>query len=179
VKLDTNSPVTIVGSQQRLARARELAHAIVNQLVYHHSPEDVRIISVSPLKRPELTLALSRNTLLGVSVLCVCANAADVPTTSGVMIDLDAAATPQGMTAVPISNGCQALILTLQPDPPPTQTCDVLDSAPLEVLRYFALRMQHVRAANTKRLELRTQVDLRALFEPVLDLGLYEPYELQ
>src|SRR5205807_9092882 len=85
-------------------------------------------------------------------------------------------ATPQGMTAVPISNGCQALILTLQPDPPPTQTCDVLDSAPLEVLRYFALRMQHVRAANTKRLELRTQVDLRALFEPVLDLGLYEPY---
>ena len=296
VKLDTNSPVTIVGSQQRLTRARELAHAIVNQLVYHHSPEDVRIIvlapqsqeiawqwttilphtivydprqsnessdethdvhavaigteavidqlpmisrelgrrelllgdarqpnktallphlvivvdhfdvtndldqstinlpvvtpgqsspevrhrsrlSVSPLKRPELTLALSRNTLLGVSVLCVCANAADVPTTSGVMIDLDAAATPQGMVAVPTSNGSQALILTLQPDPPPTQTCDLLDSAPLEALRYFALRMQHLRAASTKRLELRTQVDLRALFEPALDLGLYEPQE--
>ena len=296
VKLDTNSPVTIVGSQQRLARARELVHAIVSQLVYHHSPEDVRIIvlapqsqemawqwttilphtivydprqsnentdetldthavavgteavieqlplisrelgrrelllgdarqvnksallphlvivvdhfdtmfdldqlthslpvvasgqssipipvrhrahlSVSPLKRPELTLAMSRNTLLGVSVLCVCANAADVPTTSGVMIDLDAAITAQGMATAPTSSGFQALIRTLQPDPPPTQACQLLDSTSVEALRYFALRMQHLRAASTKRLELRTQVDLRVLFEPALDPGFYDP----
>lgn len=294
LKLDTLSPVTIIGSQQRLMRARELMHVIVSQLVYHHSPEDVRIIvlapqsqevawqwatilphtivydprqsnentdetldthavaigteavtdqlplisrelgrrelllgdarqpnktallpqliivvdhfdalndldqptvnlpavspgqgsanvwhrarlSVSPLKRPELTLAMSRNTLLGVSVLCVCADMADVPTTSGVIIDLDAATTPQGMATVPTSGGFQALIRTLQPDPPPTQTCDLLDSAPLEALRYFALQMQPLRAASTKRLELRTQVDLRALFEPALDPGLYDP----
>lgn len=295
LKLDTSSPVTIVGSLQRLAYARELMHAIIGQLVYHHSPEDMRIIvlapqsqemawhwatilphalvydprqtnentdetpdeyavaigmeavtdqlplisrelgrrelllgdsrqpnksallphlvivvdhfdavndldqptlnlpsvsagqgdstpvlhrsrlSVSPLKRPELTLAMSRNILLGVSVLCVCADMADVPTTSGVMIDLNAAATPQSMAAVPTSSGFQALIRTLQPDPPPTQTCDLLDSAPLEALRYFALHMQHLRAASTKRLELRTHVDLRALFEPALDPGLYDP----
>lgn len=294
VKLDSTSPVAIVGSQHRLAHARELARAIVSQLVYHHSPEDVRIIvlapqsqarvwqwttllphtlvydphqsnenaeeiddshavaigteavidqlplisrelgrrelllgdvrqsnkaallphlvivvdhfeavndldqptinvptaapgqssiavrhrsrlSVSPLKRPELTLALSRNTLLGVSVLCVCANEADVPTTSGVMIDLNATATPQGMAAVSTSTGSQALIRTLQPDPPPIQTCEILDSAPHEALRSFALRMHSLRAANTKRLELRTQVDLRSLFEPVLDLALYDP----
>ena len=294
VKLDSNSPVAIVGSQQRLARARELAHAIVSQLIYHHSPEDVRIIvlapqsqerawqwttvlphtliydprqsnenadeaddthavaigteaiidqlplisrelgrrelllgdarqsnktallphlvivvdhfdvmndldqptfilpavtpgqssstvrhrlhlSVSPLKRPELTLALSRNTLLGVSVLCVCANVADIPTTSGAMIDLDAVATPHGMATVPTSTGCEALIRTLQPDPPPIQTCDVLDRVPLDALHHFAVRMHPLHAAGTKRLELRTQVDLRGLFEPVLDLALYDP----
>lgn len=295
VKLDTSSPVTIVGSWQRLTRARELMHAIVSQLVYHHSPEDLRIIvlapqsqqmvwqwagiiphtviydprqsnenedegnethavavgteavldqlplisrelsrrelllgdarqvnktallphlvivvdhfdtvhdldqptfalpavtpgqnapvryrsslSVSPLKRPELTLALSRNILLGVSVLCVCADPADVPTTSGVMIDLDAMATPQGMATLPTSSGGQALIRTLQPDPPPSQVCDVLDSTPLEALRGFALRIQPLHAVGTKRLELRTQVDLRILFEPALDLTLYKPQE--
>ncbi len=294
LKLDTSSPVAIVGSHQRLKHARELAHAIVSQLVYHHSPEDVRIIviapqsqekawrwttilphtivydprqsnenadedseahavaigtdavidqlplisrelgrrelllgdarqpsktallphlvivvdhfdeandldqptralsavtvdqgsiavrhrsrlSVSPLKRPELTLALSRNTLLGVSILGICANVADVPTTSGVMIDLDAAVTPQGMASIPTSTGCQALLRTLQPDPPPIQTCDLLDEAPRDALGHFAISLQHLRAANTKRLELRMQVDLRSLFEPILDLALYDP----
>lgn len=294
IKLDTNSPVTLVGSQQRLSQARELMQAIVSQLVYHHSPEDIRIIvlapqsqeiawqwtttlphtivydprqssentdealnthavaigieavtdqlplisrelgrrelllgdarqsgktailphlvivvdhfdemndldqptlnlpamspeqgstvvlyrsrlSVSPLKRPELALALSRNLLLGVSVLCICADMSDVPPTSGIMIDLDAAVSQQGMLATPARGGFEALMRILHPDPPPTQTCELLDRAPLAALRYFALRMRSLRAASTKRLELRTQVDLRALFEPALDIGLYDP----
>jgi DNA segregation ATPase FtsK/SpoIIIE-like protein len=48
MKLDIASPVAIVGSQQRLTQAREVVHAIISQLVYHHSPEDVRLIVLAP-----------------------------------------------------------------------------------------------------------------------------------
>ena len=236
LKLDSSSPVAIIGSQQHLLRARELARMIVCQLAYHHSPEDVRIIilapqsqeatwqwaallphtvvydprrigdsneeginsphavatsteavtdqlslisrelgrrelllgdvrstpvlpnqqpkpgllphlvvvvdhfdaahdldqstlllsavslgqsnpntphrarlSISPLKRPELTLALSRNELLGVSVLCVCENVADVPTTSGTLIDLDMKTPPEPLVTAQMEQP-QALI---------------------------------------------------------------------
>ncbi|MHB8599258.1 MAG: FtsK/SpoIIIE domain-containing protein [Ktedonobacteraceae bacterium] len=295
VKLDDLSPVSIVGSQQRLAAARELLHAMVSQVVYHHSPEDVRIIilapqsqemawqwaaplphtifydphelsedideatrthavaigteaaldqlplisrelarrelllgdvrqpikmpllphllivvdhfdmvfdldqptlslpavqlgqtstikhrphlSVSPLRRPEMTLALSRNIQLGVSVLCACASAADVPTASGVMIDLDAGVTPRALAALPISAPPVALVRELHPNPPSPSACQMLDIAPIEALNYFSSRVRMLQAVSTKRLELRTQVDLRVLFEPQLDLDTYNPFE--
>lgn len=56
-------------------------------------------------------------------------------------------------------------------------TCVHLDRAPHDALSYFAQRMQSLRALSPKRLEIRTQVDLRMLFEPPLDLSDYDPHE--
>lgn len=295
VKLDGFSPVSIVGSQQKTFQARELARAMLCQLVYHHSPEDVRVIvmapqsqemawqwttvlphtrvydprqsgeeadevpsdhavatsaeaiinllswisrelgrrelivgdthqpskmgilphlvividhfepqsdldqptqllpailpgqvhtpvqhrlrlSVSPLKRPEMTVALGRGTSLGVSVLCICANKVDVPTNSGIMVDLDVTSPPKVFASYSTTELLpQAHLRVLRPDPPPILDCMALDTAPVDALRFFASRMKYLRAVNLKRLELRTQVDLRTLFEPPLDLVTYDP----
>ena len=302
IKLDSSSPVALIGSQQHLSSTRELARAIVSQLAYHHSPEDVRVIilapasqaalwqwagmlphtvmydprrvgegtgeegmevpralafggeaiinllpfisrelgrrelllsdarpapilahqqpkagllphlvivvdhfdplcdldettvslpiissgqtisqtltrsrlAVSPLKRPELTLPLSRNQMLGVSMLCICGNIADVPTTSATLIDLNVPAVPAALFS-PQTLAPLALIRRLQPDPPPLISCSQLDRAPVEALHYFAQRMQPLHMSSTKRLEIRPHVDLRELFEPPIDLQSYNP----
>ena len=295
VSLPEQGPIALVGSKERLTRARNALHAMVGQIAYHHSPEDVRIIilaprsqenawhwatllphtiqydprlsgenndehegkravafgaaevleqlplisrelgrrelllgdsrrdgkqpilphliivvdhfdpetdldqptlampvlkpegghpltttipntpvdyrphlSISPLKRPEMTLALTPQARLGVSVLSVNASRAEVPTTSKLIIDLDVP--PQGDTQTP-----QALLHELSPTPPPAVACLELDSVPQQALTYFAQRLQPLKAMSTKRLELRTQVDLRMLFEPPLDLAHYDP----
>src|SRR5204863_6726575 len=72
----------------------------------------------------------------------------------------------------------QACIRLLRPDPPSFLACNVLDTAPPQALRHFATCMQLLRPATTKRVELRTQVDLRTLFEPTLDLMTYDPLKL-
>ncbi|HKF36267.1 MAG TPA: FtsK/SpoIIIE domain-containing protein, partial [Ktedonobacteraceae bacterium] len=69
----------------------------------------------------------------------------------------------------------QACVRMLYPEPPALIVCDLLDSAPLDALRYSMMRMQSLQPATTKRPQLRTQVDLRTLFEPALDLGTYDP----
>ncbi len=218
VKLNEHGPLAITGSARNLGRARELARAIASQLVYHHSPEDVRIVvlapasqmaawqwatviphtqlyepgqagfdangmlavalgpqdiveqlpwisrelgrrelllgdsrfaseslilphlviiidhfdasadldppplpmpvmnfnsaaatmqnrgrlTVSPLKRAEMTLALSRGKLLGVSVVCVCSSKTDVPVASGITIDLDVEAYPHTFSSIAV-----------------------------------------------------------------------------
>jgi hypothetical protein len=56
IKLDSGSPVAIVGSQQRLSQARELTRAMVGQLAYHHSPEDVRIIVLAPQSQESMAM---------------------------------------------------------------------------------------------------------------------------
>ena len=322
IKLNEQSPLAIVSAAGKLSQARELAHSIVGNLAYHHSPEDVRIIilaphsqekqwqwttlphtlpydsgrsnadndltnsshavaigpeaiveqlplisrelgrrelladdsrrtaktqilphliivvdhfdtsdfdppplpvplmtfrqtnvstssrsrlNMSPLKRSEMTLALSRGEHLGVSVLCVCANKVDIPTNSAIAIDLDVDAYPYAFSVTPtalpdieqltqkkqrrkkkslpetkpaVVTKPHACIRMLHPDPPTMNLCDVLDSAPSDALRQFALKMQFLRPATTKRLELRTQVDLRSLFEPTLDLTAYNPLTL-
>ncbi|HET8912656.1 MAG TPA: FtsK/SpoIIIE domain-containing protein, partial [Ktedonobacteraceae bacterium] len=111
---------------------------------------------------------------LGVSVLCVCENVAEVPTTSETLIDLEMKTPPEELATVQ-TDLPQASIRTLQPDPPPVTSCDQLDVAPLEALQYLAQRMQPLWVASTKRLEIRVQADLRRLFEPPLDLYTYDP----
>ncbi|HLJ34360.1 MAG TPA: FtsK/SpoIIIE domain-containing protein, partial [Ktedonobacteraceae bacterium] len=325
VKLNEHGPLAITGSARHLGKARELARAITCQLVYHHSPEDVRIIvlapaaqtaawqwatvvphsqlyepgqtgvdangfsavalgpqdvveqlhwisrelgrrelllgdsrfasessilphlviiidhfdasadldppplpmpvmnfnqtpatmqnrsrlTVSPLKRAEMTLALSRGKPLGVSVVCVCASKTDVPVSSGITIDLDVEAYPNAFSSIPVElptldltkreakrqkkeerrkqkqglqpvvslplTRPQACVRMLQPDPPSLHACDLLDNAPIEALNHLASRMQYLQPAIAKQVELRTQVDLRSLFEPVLDISSYNP----
>jgi len=325
VKLNEQSPLAIVSAAGKLSQARELAHSIVCNLAYHHSPEDVRIIilaphsqekqwqwttvlphtlpydsgrsnadnelttsphavaigpeaiveqlplisrelgrrelladdsrrtaktqilphlvivvdsfdvegdfdppplpvplmtfrqknastssrsrlNMSPLKRSEMTLALSRGEHLGVSVLCICANKIDIPTNSSIAIDLDVDAYPYAFSVTPtalpdieqltpkkqrrqkktavtetkpaVVTKPQACIRMLHPDPPTMSLCNLLDAAPNDALRQFALKLQFLRPATTKRLELRSQVDLRSLFEPTLDLNVYNPSTL-
>ncbi|HVB23292.1 MAG TPA: FtsK/SpoIIIE domain-containing protein [Ktedonobacteraceae bacterium] len=325
VKLNEHGPLAITGSARNLTQARELARAIACRLVYHHSPEDVRLVvlapasqaaawqwatvvphsqlyepgqssfdassyhavalgpediveqlpwisrelgrrelllgdsrfasassilphlviiidhfeastdldpppltmpvmnfgqtsaslqnrsrlTVSPLKRAEMTLALSRGKPLGVSVVCVCASKTDVPVSSGIIIDLDVEAYPdtfssiavelpnldvtkreakqqkkaerrkkkQGLQPIvaPTLMKPQACVRMLQPDPPSLHACDLLDNAPIEALNHLAARMQYLQPAIAKHVELRTLVDLRSLFEPVLDIGSYNP----
>ncbi len=329
VKLNEHGPLAITGSTRNLERARELARSMTCQLVYSHSPEDVRIIvlapasqtaawqwatvvphsqlyvpgqtgvdassfnavalgpediveqlpwisrelgrrelllgdsrhsneksilphlviivdhfdasadldppplpmpvmnfgqasntvqnrsrlTVSPLKRAEMTLALSRGNALGVSVVCVCASKTDVPESSGLVIDLDVASYPTVSSSIPVElpdidqtkrearreakrqkkearrkkkEGVQPVAATplpkpqacvrlLQPDPPSLQVCDLLDNAPVEALNHLASRMQYLQPAVAKQVELRTQVDLRSLFEPSLDITSYNP----
>ncbi len=295
VKLEEHGPVAIASSPYGLEQARNLAHTLVSQLVYHHSPEDVRVIvlapksqeaqwqwatilphtrvfdvsqpdsngagtlhehavaigpeeiieylplisrelsrrelllgderrpgstaplprlvivvdhfdantdldpppiamsvmafgqqpsarpgrvrlTIPPLKRAELTLALSRGAHLGVSIVCICASLADIPTTCGLLIDLSEPDNPSPTPLMfPVTKNSRGFVRVLQPDPPPVVTCDMLDSAPYDALRYFATKMQPLRPAITKRPQLRSQVDLRALFDPPLDLASYDP----
>lgn len=296
VKLNEPGPIALVGTRDRLEAARELLQAMVCQLVYHHSPEEVRIIiltprsqeqawrwatalphtvlydprqaeevvdesnqrhavaigagailehlplisrelgrrelllgdtrreegqhllphliivvdhfdlwqdldqpsapqpvvsphnsiqrtgslehrpqlSVSPLKRPEMTLALSGPTTLGVSVLCLCAHKADVPMNSNLLVDITHI--QDDKQAGKGSYTLQAQVRQLCPNPPPAITCDEVDGVPLQALSYFSQRMFPLHVNRTKRLELRTQVDLRTLFEPPLDLLYYDPF---
>jgi DNA segregation ATPase FtsK/SpoIIIE-like protein len=160
----------------------DLPHAQTNGTM-HNRPR----LSVTPLKRPEMTLALNHGPSLGVSVLCICGDRIDIPTTAGVMIDLDKPSAPSlassggqstGEDIVPAllqQEAAQARIRLLSPDPPASLVCDHLDVVPFDGLRYFALRLQSLRSLTTKRLEIRTQVDLRTLFEPPLDLATYIP----
>lgn len=160
----------------------DLPHAQTNGTM-HNRPR----LSVTPLRRPEMTLALHRGPSLGVSVLCVCEDRTDIPTTASVMIDLDMLSLrpmalpdnqPTGEdTAPPLlpPESTLAHICVLSPDPPASIVCDRLDVVPFDGLRYFALRLQSLRPATTERLEIRTQVDLRTLFEPPLDLATYVP----
>lgn len=325
VKLNEHGPLAITGSGRNLGQARGLARAIACQLVYHHSPEDVRIIvlapasqtaawqwatvvphsqlyepgqtsvdangfnavalgpqdiieqlpwisrelgrrelllgdsrhsteatmlphlviiidhfdasadldppplpmpvmnfnqtpaplqnrsrlTVSPLKRAEMTLALSRGKPIGVSVVCVCASKTDVPVSSGITIDLDVEAYPNTFSSIPIElpnldqtkreakrqkkeerrkqkqglqpiaaptlTKPQACVRMLQPNPPSLHACDLLDNAPIEALNHLAARVQYLQPALAKQVELRTQVDLRSLFEPALDISSYNP----
>lgn len=324
VTLADKGPVAIAGAPHQLQRARELAHSMVCQIAYHHSPEDVRVIilapqsqetawqwaqalphttiydprhsgenadefrgahavaignaavleqlpllsrelgrrellqgdaqeplsflprlviivdhfdpvndldpttavhmaiqpatpvhyrphlSISPLKRPEMTLALSRGSQLGVSVLCICAGKAGVPTTCGTLVDLEvtpppavvfARTTPQPYvkgkqffwqrlqerheTAQEPVKGAkpeqqdqllpQAFIKIIQPEPPPAVACELVDQAPVDALYYFARQMQPLHVASTKPLEIRTQVDLRMLFDPPIAISHYHP----
>ncbi|GCE19414.1 FtsK/SpoIIIE domain-containing protein [Dictyobacter kobayashii] len=159
-------------------------------------------LSVSPLKRPEMALALSRGRQLGVSVLCLCTNQSQMPQTSQLLIDLDEERPPKVLlpdneeeeaTSTRRSNkkrkqekpdetrlisGIQARVRNLNEKPQPARHCLQLDSAGLEDLRSFALRLQSLRALTTKQLEMRTQVDLRTLFDPPLDLNAYDPFTL-
>ena len=144
-------------------------------------------LSVTPLKRAEMTLALNHGKSLGVSVVCVCGDKVDIPTTSGVMIDLDPVSSlpmamphsqqgPHGDISSPLPpEAAQACVRMLCPDPPPSIICDQVDMIPFDALRYFAQRLQPLRSLTTKRLEIRLQVDLRTLFEPELDLSTYAP----
>ena len=295
VKLDEHGPVAIASTPYGLEQARNLAHTLVSQLVYHHSPEDVRVIvlapksqeaqwqwatilphtrvfdvsqpdsssaatlhehavaigpeeiieylplisrelsrrelllgderrpggaaplprlvivvdhfdastdldpppiamsvmafgqqttgrpgrvrlTIPPLKRAELTLALSRGAHLGVSTVCICASLADIPTTCGLLIDLSEQDTTLSTSLMShVTKNSRGLVRVLQPDPPPVVPCNMLDSAPYDALRYFATKMQPLRPAITKRPQLRNQVDLRALFDPPLDLASYDP----
>lgn len=159
-----------------------------------------------PLKRAELTLALVRSTHLGVSVLCVCAQKSDVPMTTAMTIDVEAASSPVALLQGQTQPGPQTImplyavdpvgtmhrqvtagqrgeseasftahVRLLRPDPPPAVACRLLDAAPMQELNYFAGRMQNLWPTMTKRPQLRTQVDLRALFEPSLNLDAYNP----
>ncbi len=121
---------------------------------------------VSPLRRGEMTLALTHGHELGVSVLCLNSHQADIPTTSSIVIDLD---TTQA------EGKHRAYIRTLQPEPPPMVPCTALDWAPVETFSYLAAHLQKLRPASTRRMEIRTQVDVRSLFEPALDLAHYQP----
>lgn len=155
-------------------------------------------LSVSPLKRPEMALALSRGNQLGVSVLCLCTSQSQMPQTSQLFIDLDEEQPPKSLLPDSedeeatrkkkrkktttdedqLMTGIQARVHSLNEQPQPTRHCLQLDSAGLEDLRSFALRLQSLRALNTRRLEMRTQVDLSALFDPPLDLNAYDPFVL-
>ena len=48
IHISQQSPIGIVGPGARLSAARGLMHALVSQIIYHHSPEDVRIIILAP-----------------------------------------------------------------------------------------------------------------------------------
>ena len=160
----------------------DLAYAQTNGTM-HNRPR----LSVTPLRRPEMTLALHHGPPLGVSVLCVCGDRTDIPTTAGVMIDLDMPSPrptasshdyPTGEDIAPSllpQESAQARIRLLSPDPPAAIVCDHLDVVPFDGLRYFALRLQSLRSLTPRRVEIRTQVDLRTLFEPPLDLATYVP----
>ncbi|HEU5226317.1 MAG TPA: FtsK/SpoIIIE domain-containing protein [Ktedonobacteraceae bacterium] len=144
-------------------------------------------LSATPLKRPEMTLALHHGPSLNVSVLCVCGDKADIPTTAGVMIDLDlpSSLSPATSSGQPESREIASLLLPqevtqerirmLSPAPSSSVICDHIDIVPFDGLRYFALRLQALRSLTTTCLEIRTQVDLRTLFEPPLDLSTYVP----
>lgn len=180
-------------------------------------------LTVSPLKKAEMTLALSRGKPLGVSVICICADKTDVPDSSGIVIDLNMNAYPDidviapaaypdldlkprqvkraakreqmaarrkqkeirrklkksiALPPDPVAPGPRAVVRLLQPDPPSLHVCDLLDTAPVDALNHFAARMQYLQPAVTRGVQLRTQVDLRSLFDPVLDIGSYDPRKL-
>jgi len=129
-------------------------------------------LTVSPLRRAEMTRALNASSTIGVSVLAVCGQRSDIPAAAGQLIDLD----PDGVTAQKQQDRTRARLRYLQADAPPCRPCEWLDEVSHEALCYFANRQQPLRPMTTKRLELRTQVDLSTLFEPRLDLTQYDPY---
>ncbi|WP_160145843.1 FtsK/SpoIIIE domain-containing protein [Dictyobacter aurantiacus] len=152
----------------------------------------------SPLRRPEMALALNRGHQLGVSVLCLCTSRSQMPQTSQLFIDLNEEQPPGAL--LPASEekvagkkkhkkiatdeedrlmaGIQARVHSLRENPQSARHCLQLDSAGLEDLRSFALRLQSLRAMSTRQIEMRTQVDLSTLFDPPLDLNTYDPFVL-
>ncbi len=158
-----------------------LPHAQTNGTMHNRAR-----LSVTPLRRPEMTLALHHGPILGVSILCICGDRIDIPPTAGVMIDLDMPSplypTPpadqsaaEDIAPLLPQETARARIRLLSPDPPASIVCDHLDIVPFDGLRYFAMRLQSLRSLTNRRLEIRTQVDLRTLFEPPLDLATYVP----
>lgn len=319
VYLSQQSPIGIVGPGSRLPAARDLMHAIISQVVYHHSPEDVRIIiiaprsqaaawqwtnmlphtihydsrqsegpreeiqlahdcaigtvaileqlplisrelarrkllfedtqqankvhflphllivvdefnapgdldqplqtqagvsvqssqpapyrrphlSVSPLKRPEMALALSQGTQLGVSVLCINGSLSALPANSQLLIDLSQEELPPRILQLeaeqlasqekrrkrnkaPTDEAAiqlppQAMVRSLTDNHRAATTILQVDGTTQDDLQSLALRMQSLRAAPTSQMEMRTQVDLRTLFDPPINLANYDPMSL-
>jgi DNA segregation ATPase FtsK/SpoIIIE-like protein len=320
IYLSQQSPIGIVGPGSKLSTARGLMHAIISQVVYHHSPEDIRIIilaprsqeaawqwthmlphtihydprqasgqmeeaqpahacaigtgaimdllplisrelgrrklllddtqqlqqkapllphllivvdefnapgdldqpiqalpttsiqslqptlyrrprlSISPLKRPEMALALSQGEQLGVSVLCTNASLTSLPATCQLLIDLSQEELPPKILQleaeqlssqnkrhqrnkpktdeVAIQQPPQAIVRNLADNHREGTAVLQVDNASLDDLQSLALRIQSLRAATTSHLEMRTQVDLRTLFDPPINLANYDPLTL-
>ncbi|GCE10806.1 FtsK/SpoIIIE domain-containing protein [Tengunoibacter tsumagoiensis] len=124
----------------------------------------------SPLQRSELALALQEGHALGVSVVSICNQASEIPSSAGLLVDLDQ---PQGILPSQLTS-C-ARIRELSALAPQATLCQQLDTVPLETLHLLAMRMQLLRPAPVLQPEIRTQVDIRMLFEPRLDLMSYDP----
>ena len=316
LNLSQQSPIGIVGPGSRLSEARGLMHAMISQIVYHHSPEDVRIIIlaprsqetawqwttmlphtiyydprqangqmeevpqvhacaigtgaiveqlplisrelgrrkllledtqqsdkaplfphllivvddfnvpgdldqpigtlsmtnvqpsqptfyrrpqllISPLKRPEMTLALSQGRQLGVSILCTTGSFTSLPATCQGLIDLSQEELPPKILQMEaeqlasqkkqrkrkeiqadeasIQKAPQAIMRNLIDHRRSTTTILQVDNASSDDLQSLALRLQSLRATTSNPLEMRTQVDLRTLFDPPIHLVSYDP----
>lgn len=127
----------------------------------------------SPLRMPDLALALARGQELGCSVLALCADRAQAPATTGAIIDIRQEADQQSREVL-----TRGYVHELHPDAPHTIACLALDEAPVTVLQSFAAQMQVLRPARTRPPELPAQVDLRQLFDPALDLAKYDPWAI-
>jgi DNA segregation ATPase FtsK/SpoIIIE-like protein len=319
IDLSRQSPIGIVGPGSRLSAARGLMHAIISQVVYHHSPEDVRIIilaprsqeaawqwtnmlphtihydprhasgqleetqqahacaigtgaimdqlplisrelgrrkllledtppgqkasisphllivvdefnapgdldqplqalsianmrssqptlyrhprlAVSPLKRPEMALALSQGEPLGVSVLCTNANLTSLPAACQLLIDLSQEELPPKILQLEaeqlvsqekrnkrkkpqseeasMQQSPQAIVRNLTDNHRSATAVLQVDNATRDDLQSLALRTQSLRAVASSQLEMRTQVDLRTLFDPPINLANYDPVTL-
>ncbi|GCF09700.1 FtsK/SpoIIIE domain-containing protein [Dictyobacter arantiisoli] len=158
-------------------------------------------LSISPLKRPEMALAISRGAAIGVSVLCTSTNPTTIPPSTRLLIDLTEEHPPRPIIeegtplldlkkrkhsraeTIPAEDQAstpfiqQALVRNLTDKVQPSIQCLQIDSATRDDLRALALRMQSLRAASSKRLEMRTQIDLRMLFEFPIDMANYDPFK--
>ena len=129
-------------------------------------------LTISPLQRPELLLALNSGTTLNVSVVTICNQSTSLPPSANLLIDLDGPLN-EPLPAQQLAQ--QARIRDVASSSSTTTICTWLDDVPLETLRLFAARMQTLRPLLEKSVELRTQVDFAQLFSPSLDLNTYMP----
>ncbi|GCE27028.1 hypothetical protein KDA_25120 [Dictyobacter alpinus] len=176
--------------------------ALPNMVIPPSHPTQYRRshLSVSPLRRPELALALNHGAQLGVSVLCVCTKQSHFPQNSQLLIDLQQEDPPklllnktsllpqhkiktkrqkkaESTETMPQVN-IQARIRQLTQPQRPTQQCMQLDGIGLDDLRSLALRLQSLQSSTNQQLELRTQVDIRSILDTPIEIQTYDPFVL-
>lgn len=155
-------------------------------------------LAVSPLRRPELALALDHGTRLGVSILCVCTRQSQFPQNNQLLIDLQHTKPPKILLAETTSllppgkskkkrqekeistetvtiSGVQARVRHLTQQQP-AQHCLELDGISFDDLRSLSLRLQSLQYNVSQPLELRTQVDIRNIFDTPIDVHSYDPF---
>ncbi len=126
----------------------------------------------SLLRIPELALAISRGQELGCVVIALCQDRTQAPDSTRAVVELWREFSTSAGEAVQ-----RGVVRMLDPEHPHTTVLNLIDHAPVAALPPFAMKMQTLRPFRARTPTLPTQVDIRQLFDPPMDISKYHPLD--